>query len=207
MLALGADLEHAWEHPAASAETRKRILRAVLKEIVVRATDGRLELKLHWQGGDHSELTVAKNRHGVHRWTTPHEIEQLIHGLARLLPDRAIAALLNRWGKRTAKGHTWTEVRVCAFRWDRRIAAYREGEREERGEITLEQAARTLGVSQMTVLRVIRAGGLPAQQLCHGAPWVIRREDLERPAVREAMQLGTNRPLTANAHQTSLELQ
>jgi hypothetical protein len=108
LLALGADLERAWEHPSASVETAKRILRAVLKEIVVRATEERLELKLHWQGGDHSELSVAKNRHGLHRWTTPAETEQLIAGLARLLPDRAIAALLNRWGRRTAKGCTWT---------------------------------------------------------------------------------------------------
>ena len=141
----------------------------------------------------------------MHRWKTPAETEQLIDGLARLLPDRAIAALLNRWGKRTAKGYTWTEARVCAFRWDRQIAVYREGEREERGEITLEQAAKTLGVSPMTVLRVIRAGVLPAQQLCNGAPWVIRRDDLDRPAVRNAMQSGSNRPLTANANQTSLE--
>ena len=105
------------------------------------------------------------------------------------------------------KGYTWTQARVCAFRADRRIAVYREGEREERGEITLEQVAKTLGVSQITVLRVIRAGVLPAQQLCNGAPWVIRRDDLERPAVRNAMELGSNRPLTANANQTSPEFQ
>jgi len=81
LLALGADLERAWEHPAASPETRKRILRTVLKEIIVRAVDERLELKLHWQGGDHSELSVAKNRTGQHRWTTPDEIEELYEGL------------------------------------------------------------------------------------------------------------------------------
>ena len=127
LLALGADLERVWEHPAAAPETRKRILRTVLKEIVVRAVDERLELKLQWQGGDHSELSVVKNRTGQHRWTTPDEIEELLSELARILPDQAIAALLNRWGKRTAKGHTWTAACVCAFRSDRRIATYREG--------------------------------------------------------------------------------
>ena len=60
LLALGDDLERAWEHPGASVETRKRILRAVLKEIVVRAVEERLELKLHWQGGDHSELSSGE---------------------------------------------------------------------------------------------------------------------------------------------------
>ena len=96
---------------------------------------------------------------------------------------------------------------MCAFRSDRRIATYREGEREERGEMTLEQAAKTLGVCAMTVLRAIRAGVLPAQQLCHGAPWVIRREDLERQAVRNAIQSGSVRPLTADPNQISMEFQ
>src|SRR5580704_9557935 len=36
LIALGADLERAWSHPAATAATRKRILRAALTEIVVR---------------------------------------------------------------------------------------------------------------------------------------------------------------------------
>jgi hypothetical protein len=35
LLALADDLPRLWNHPAASAETRKRILRAVLNEIVV----------------------------------------------------------------------------------------------------------------------------------------------------------------------------
>ena len=37
---LGADLELAWSHPAATAATRKRILRVAVHEIVVRIEDG-----------------------------------------------------------------------------------------------------------------------------------------------------------------------
>jgi hypothetical protein len=37
---LGADLEQAWSHLAATTPTRKRIVRAVLNEIVVRVVDG-----------------------------------------------------------------------------------------------------------------------------------------------------------------------
>jgi hypothetical protein len=36
LIALGSDLARAWAHPAATATTRKRILRAALQEIVVR---------------------------------------------------------------------------------------------------------------------------------------------------------------------------
>lgn len=54
ILALATDLPRLWNHPAASAETRKRILRAVLEEIVVSVEPLRLQLKLHWKGGDHT---------------------------------------------------------------------------------------------------------------------------------------------------------
>jgi excisionase family DNA binding protein len=207
LLALGADVERAWNHPAATPETRKRILRAVLKEIVVRVAEHQLDVKLHWQGGDHSELAVPKNRHGMHRWKTEADVEALIRALARMMPDGAIASLLNRWGKRTAKGHTWTEARVRSFRCDHDVAVYREGEREERGEITLEQAARVLGVSEMTVLRMIRGRVLPGEQLCKGAPWVIHRADLDRAEVRRAAAAGLKAPLTANPDQFGLEFQ
>jgi hypothetical protein len=57
-LTLGADLERAWNHPAATAETRKRILRTVLVEIIARVDGNEIQLVLRWQGDDHSELKV-----------------------------------------------------------------------------------------------------------------------------------------------------
>ena len=64
-----------------------------------------------------------------------------------------------------------------------RIAIYRAGERAERGELILHEAATHLGVSKMTVIRLIKAGSLPAQQVCPGAPYVIRQDDLNRPSI------------------------
>ena len=60
LMALGADLETAWSHPGAAAETRKRILRAVLEEIVATLTEERIELVIHWRGGDHTRLAVPR---------------------------------------------------------------------------------------------------------------------------------------------------
>jgi hypothetical protein len=134
-LALGTDVARLWNQPAASVATRKRILRTVLEEIIVTVDPGVLHLKLHWKGGDHTMLEVVKNRTGQHRWKTSATTEQLIRDLARLLPDRSIASVLNRLGMRTAKGHTWTQQRVCLFRNDHNIAVYRDGERVERGEL------------------------------------------------------------------------
>jgi hypothetical protein len=45
----------------------------------------------------------------------------------------------------------------------------------------------------MTVIRLIRDGILPGRQICAGAPYVIREEDLDRPAVRRAIRNGRTR--------------
>ena len=202
LLALADDLPRLWNHPAASAEIRKRILRAVLSEIVVSVEPDRLHLMLHWQGGDHTRLEVVKNRVGQHRWKTDTATEELIRELARLLPDQSIASVLNRLGIRSAKGHTWTQVRVRNFRCEYQIAIYREGERAERRELILHEAASRLGVSKMTVVRLIRDGLLPARQVCVGAPYVIQEDDLDRPAVRRAIENG--RAVSPDVRQESM---
>jgi len=114
----------------------------------------------------------------------------------------SIAALLNRAGKRTGKDNTWTEPRVRAFRNAHGIAVYREGERAERSELNLLEAAAALGASQMTVLRLIRKGTLEARQVCKGAPWVIKASAL---AALDRSMIGRRRALTSNPNQKSLE--
>ena len=89
---------------------------------------------------------------------------------ARQMPDKAIAAVLNRAGKRTGRDNGWTQSRVCTFRNQHDIAVYRDGERTERGELTLDEAAAKLTISPMTVLRLIHNGIISARQLCRGAP-------------------------------------
>ena len=172
-MALGADLEAAWSHPGATAETRKRILRTVLEEVVATLTEARIELVIHWCGGDHTRLAVPRNRTGQHRWSSDADARDLVRALARQQIDGAIAATLNRLGKRTGRGNPWTEARVCSFRSQHRVPAHRPGEMAERGELTLEEAARLLGVSKMTVLRLISAGTIMGIQVCKGAPWAV----------------------------------
>jgi len=181
LLQMGADLEAAWHHPAATAVTRKRIIRVVLREVVACVEDDQIHLLLHWQGGDHTRLMVRKNRRGQTRWAVEPETVELIRACARLMPDKAIAGMLNRTGKRTGRSNGWTQSRVRGFRNTHGITVYRDGEWAERGEVTLPEAARMLNLSPLTVLRQIRAGVIPATQYCAGAPWVIKRRDIEDP--------------------------
>jgi len=203
LMQLGADLELAWSHPAATAETRKRILRTALHEIVVRIEGGFIQMVLHWQGGDHTALQLKINGVGKHRWTVPEDTLSLIRELARLMPDQQIARLLNRAGKPTGRGNGWTKARVCSFRSHHGIAVYRQSEWGERGEITLEAAARIMDVSIMTALRMVRRDIIKGRQLCRGAPWVIKAEDLA--AYRE--QRASRYSLTSDPAQQSFQFQ
>ena len=207
LLQMGADLEAAWHHPAATAVTRKRIIRVVLREVVARVEDDQIHLLLHWQGGDHTRLTVRKNRRGQTRWSVEPETVELIRTCARLMPDKAIAGMLNRTGKRTGRLNGWTQSRVRSFRNTHSIAVYADGEWAERGEVTLTEAARMLNLSPMTVLRQIRAGVIPAEQYCKGAPWVIKRRDIEDSLLNERVRACCKAPSSPNPDQKTLVFQ
>jgi len=207
LLALGADLERAWHSPGATPATRKRIIRTLIEEIIVRVEDDALGLVIRWQGGDHTPLRVPRNRIGQHRWSVDADIVALVTVLARQMPDQAIAAVLNRAGKTTGKGHGWTRSRVCLLRNHRQIAPYREGERAARSEVTLEEAAKILDVSEATIRRLIQEKVVPAHQLCKGAPWVIRSSDLDHKTVRDAAATRRQRrPPSDDPRQNTLAL-
>ena len=205
-LALGADLERAWHHENVTTPMRKHVLRAVLVEIIVTLTPDWIELVLHWQGGDHTKLSVRRRKTGQTRTATDPDTTETIRELARLMPDRGITAFLNRARKRTGKGNTWTELRVRAFRSNHGIPVYREGEREERNELTQTEAAARLNVSARTMNRLIRSGAVPARQACKGAPWVIQVDALEAAAARPDLADGSS-PSASDLGQTSLDFE
>ena len=205
LMALGADLERAWSHPAATAMTRKRILRACLDEIVVRKDGEVLDMVLRWHGGDHTSLKLRVKLNASGRSYNPvtDDLIALVRELARLMPDRQIARLLNRTGTQMATGKAWTEQSVHGFRKHRDIAAYRDGEWADRGEITLEATAKIIGVCKMTALRMLRRGDIKGRQICPGAPWVIKADDLASFS-RQPHSLG---PVTPNGPQRVLDFQ
>jgi hypothetical protein len=61
------------------------------------------------------------------------DLVERIGQLARIIPDRQIARLLDRCGVVTGHGNGWSEPR--AFRNHHEIEVVREGELVERGEI------------------------------------------------------------------------
>lgn len=203
LLAFGRDLPKLWDDPRSSPEHKKRLLRIALKEIIATSEGESIRFVLHWQGGDHTQIKFPKIRSGRHRYVTDSDLVEIVRLLARIEPDARIASILNRNQRPTAHGQNWTARRVCSLRNNHAIAAYRPGERQARDEMSVTEVAAILGVTPTTVLRLIRLKQLLATQACAGAPWILRRADVER-CVAERSRPET--PPTVNSAQLALEI-
>lgn len=185
LLAMGRDLLGVWNHPAATAEWKKRLLRAVLTEVVIRDNDERTQhvLVLHWQGGVHTQLCVPRTKPGHHRRVADGEVLLLVRELSKVCSDQTTAATLNRLGYRTGTGKTWRAHSVGNFRYYHELPNYEKGA----DWLTVEQAAVALKVSHTVIRRLIADKTLPATQVVALAPWIISRESLSLPAVQAAV--------------------
>ncbi len=204
LLALSRDIPRLWDHPLSTPEHKKRILRTALKEIMATSEEDTVRLVLHWQGGDHTEIRLQKTRTGQHRFVTEADIVETVRALARIEPDARIASILNKNGRRSAHGQAWTARLVCALRHNHSIPVYEEGERQARGEMSLNEVARALNVTATVVLRMIRLKQLPAIQACANAPWILCKADVARLAEDRGRQAD---PQLRDSNQLVLEIQ
>jgi hypothetical protein len=196
LMALGDDVRTLWNHPDAPVQLKKRILRTVLNEIIVQSErdSSSHRLILHWAGGVHTELSVDRNPSGQHRRRAERTVIDLVSELAKVCPDKVIAAILNRLGYKTGQEKSWNASRVAGLRGYHKIEPFQKQD----GWVTREQAAELLKVSNTVIQRLIREQVLPATQVVHCAPWVIDRKDLELPAVQaqvQAVHCGRRLPL------------
>ena len=202
---LADDLEAAWNAPGVTMRSRQQLLHALIVEII---TDydpipREIILTIHWRGGQHSELRVAKPKSGEHGCRTTEEAVAVIGTMATRWSDQDIAATLNRMRLPTGQGKTWTAHRVSSLRRVRGIHAYRSAEKN--GEwLTMSEAAVKLGVSNHQIRRLIQQGILAADQVVPDAPYQIRANDLLDERVTTAIAR-KGRPYRSNSEkQTSM---
>ncbi|MFQ5505401.1 MAG: recombinase family protein [Planctomycetota bacterium] len=176
---LGENFAQVWESEDCGAELKKKIIRTVVEEVIVDLDDASdtLEFVIHWKGGTHTRLEMAKPRSGVGRKTDLEDLE-IIRRMAERYGDDEIARVLTKLGRRTATGKRWNETRVRTVR--RRYGI--DGQRRAAGDpeiVTLGQAAKYCGVSVTTIKRLVASGVLKREQVAPWAPWEIRRADLD----------------------------
>ena len=185
LLALAHDLPAAWNAPSATERTKQRLTRILIREVVIDQAEEANEVvvTIHWTGGRHTEVRVSRIRSGRYpedRHPSPVEV---IRALGGQWPDRELAVTMNRMRCRSADDATWTTVRVRGLRERLGIAPFDPtNSREE--TISVDETARRLEICVGSVLRLIREGTLPANQLMPSAPWQVPVAALDSEPVR-----------------------
>jgi hypothetical protein len=184
----GADVRAVFTAPSTTFRERKQLLRAILTEVVLTVdVDTRVAaLRIIWQGGASTELTMAMTKKGGHTKTTDEDTVDLVRRLAVSYDDTTIAQILSRQHRRTGTGLTFTKTRVKSLRVSRGIPAHQTppepvGAHEQDVQVvTVAQAERLLSVGKVTIYRWLAEGFLVGQQLTAGAPWQIRIDQAVR---------------------------
>lgn len=102
----------------------------------------------------------------------------LLRRLAAHCTDATTAGILNRQGRKTARGLRFTATRVASLRQHWRIPGFRRSKKPPESEpVTVEKAAKVLGVVPSTVHRWLQEGFIAGEQVTPGAPWRIRMNE------------------------------
>jgi predicted DNA-binding transcriptional regulator AlpA len=175
--ALGSDLKRVWDAPTTTDRDRKELLRSLLEEVKINVLpdEGKAHLVLCWKTSAVSELDVLWRVPRPAPIRTDEETIELMRRLAVHHPDMVIAAVLNRQGRKTARGESFTANRVASLRRHWEIPCYQAPAMPLEGELlSVQAAADQLGVADSTLLRWLNDGFVGGEQVTPGAPWRIR---------------------------------
>jgi DNA invertase Pin-like site-specific DNA recombinase len=191
---LAADLEALWDGARTDVRLKKRIVRALIEEVIadVDAEAGEVILVIHWRGGVHTELRLPRRRRGQCA-QAPKELAAVVRQLARVCTDKQIAGALNRNGLRTGRGNRWSQMRVTGFRSKQDIPCYRAERRHAEGWMNLTEAAQFLGVSTRTLRLAAERGEVVGDHPLGDGPWIFNRQALQSDTAREVVERARSR--------------
>lgn len=174
---LSEDLSQVWHAVTTTHREKKELLQLLLEEvnIAINRKEGEAHLILRWKTGVTSELTVDVRQKRIPPIRTEQDTIELVRRLAAHYPDAVIAGVLNRQGRKTARGDRFTANKVGNLRRYWKIPRFKTTEAPCDGElVTIKKAAEILGVVASTVHRWIADGFIAGEQITPGAPWRIR---------------------------------
>ena len=164
----GADIRAIFEAPTTTVRERKQLVRAVIAEIGLTVHRQRrvADLRIVWQGGAVTELSMPMTKSGGHLRVTDEDTIALVQRLAQHYDDRAIAAILAKQKRRTATGLPFTRARVATLRATHGIPVYQPPPQPDVGPnddvvvVTITEAEKQLGMPSASSL--CRAMTIPA---------------------------------------------
>ena len=189
LLGLARDLPRAWAAAGTDARAKQRLVRLLIEEVVIDLDDAAHEaaVAIHWIGGRHTEIRVARRRTGRYPENHSPSAVDVIRKLGGQWSDRDLAVTMNRMRCKTEDGETWTTIRASQLRERLGIPAF-DPDADRPKTISIDATAQRLGICVGSVHKLIRSGALPATQLMPSAPWQVPVEALESEAVRIGIQ-------------------
>jgi DNA invertase Pin-like site-specific DNA recombinase len=180
LCALGPDLAAVWAATTTTPRDRKELLGTLIDEVIVKVERDKraAHLTLRWKGGALTEIDLSLPRSRPATVRTDEDTVALVRRLAVHYPDTVIAGILNRQGRRTARGYRFEGNRVCSLRTHWKIPCFVPKTDAAAGELlTIKLVATGLGVAPSTIHRLINDGIIAGEQITPGAPWRIRLTD------------------------------
>jgi len=185
IMELGQKFHETWNKSSCSIELKKKLIKLFIKEIIVSLDKERKELSflIHWQGGSHTKFSMNPPQHASEKHRTSKENIEVIQALAKHYKDDIIAGVLSRLGRRTGTGKKWTKTNVSVTRSRYKIASPNKNTLDT-NIVNLEKATKITGVSDTTIMKLIRSGILESNQIVPYAPLEIKKTDLEQEPVK-----------------------
>ena len=208
-LALSRDLPLIWDHPKTDVTVKKRILRALIEEVLVDvdSQQGLIEIVIHWKGGVHSEVQVRRRKRGRNNVAASDDVVEIIKELVKVCTDDMIASIMNRNGHRTGFNNRWNRERVTSFRSKRRIPKCTAERKRELGWMNLTEASAYLGISGAPLRRAVEKGQIKGIHPVQDGPWIFSRKDLDTSAINEVVEaIKRRRKTPAKRYDSELSL-
>jgi len=184
VLALARDFPRLWHAPSTQAKDRKRMLRLLIKDITVNKLIEQRQLSVHirWQGGACTDLSVQLPPKAADRFRYPSAEVDRVRELARRLTKAQIADQLNREGRRTPKGLSFTAKAIHWICWRYGIPPVQLKKTEE---LTVQQVAEKFGVSIWVVHYWIERNIIQTRRLNERAAYWITLNTEDEQKLRD----------------------
>jgi len=208
---LGDRLDHVWHDASTDGGLKQQVVRLLIDHVYAELVEDEDEvvLWLKWTSGHHTELRAARRRarrpiagSGGKRI----DLGSIMETLRKIADDESISRALNRCGVKTESGETWTKPRVASCRRKLGVPKYSESLKASSGWLTQAEAATKLGISPMSLHRLIQEGLIDSEGES-GLPQVILASDVSSEAIQAAanqIRNHANAPLPTDPNQKTL---
>lgn len=208
---LGDRLDRVWYDASTDGGLRQQIVRLLIDHVYAELLEEKDEVVLwvKWTSGHHTELRAPRRRSGscwVGQGGKRLDMKSILETLRKIADDASISRALNRSGVQTESGATWTHQRVTTCRRKLGVPRFNAKLKASSGWLTQSEAATKLGISPMSLNRLIQEG-LVESEGERGLPQVILASDLASEAVQAAanqIRNHVNAPLPTNPNQKTL---